>query len=81
MVYRSVLCCTNVERQPPKIGGNVDDDELWDMKTVSEYLGVGRGTLTRWRQTGYGPTSIKLGRGVRYRRIDVEKWLRDKEEK
>lgn len=42
---------------------------------LAEMLVVPAGTLVQWRHKGTGPRSIKVGRHVRYRRSDVEKWL------
>jgi DNA-binding transcriptional MerR regulator len=50
-----------------------------DLLTVAEVAAMTRlseGTLRYWRYAGSGgPQSVKLGRRVMYRRIDVEKWL------
>ena len=32
-------------------------------------------TIRYWRHIGYGPPGIKVGRGVLYRRSDVDAWL------
>lgn len=32
-------------------------------------------TLGQWRYEGRGPRYIKVGRDVRYRATDIEKWL------
>jgi excisionase family DNA binding protein len=42
---------------------------------VAEYLGVPRRTLDQWRHRGKGPRFSKVGRHVRYRWADVERWL------
>lgn len=42
---------------------------------VSEYLGVPVATLHQWRYLGTGPRAAKVGRHLRYRWEDVEKWL------
>lgn len=42
---------------------------------VSEYLGVPPRTLEAWRHRQTGPRWSKVGRHVRYRWPDVEKWL------
>lgn len=35
---------------------------------------VAPATIRKWRHDGTGPPGIKLGRHVRYRRVDVERW-------
>lgn len=42
---------------------------------VAEYLGLPPKTLAEWRSRGTGPKYAKVGRHVRYRWSDVEKWL------
>ncbi len=43
---------------------------------VSEYIGVSKSTLAKWRMTGLdGPAFIKLGAKVAYDKIVVENWL------
>jgi phage terminase Nu1 subunit (DNA packaging protein) len=38
-------------------------------------LNISIRTLERWRLEGIGPTYVKAGRRVLYRRGDVERWL------
>jgi predicted DNA-binding transcriptional regulator AlpA len=45
--------------------------------TVAGQLRVKEVTLEKWRQTGCGPAYIKIGRLVRYRQSDLDRWLRD----
>ena len=53
-------------------------DELIDSKTLAKQilkLGSER-SLEAWRRRGYGPPFIRVSpRVVRYRRLDVERWL------
>ncbi|MGW2566901.1 helix-turn-helix transcriptional regulator [Streptomyces sp. NPDC001537] len=42
---------------------------------VADFLGLPIATLAQWRYLGKGPRSIKVGRHVRYRWADVERWL------
>lgn len=48
---------------------------LADASEVSEFLGIPITTLAQWRYLRRGPRSIKVGRHVRYRWADVERWL------
>jgi hypothetical protein len=52
------------------------EDELMTLVEVAELLRVPQATLRYWRHLGTGPESFKIGRHVRYRRIDVVRWLR-----
>mgnify|MGYP000014695888 FL=1 len=55
--------------------------ELLDEKQVAKLLRVSLASVRRWRQRKTGPTYIKAGACVRYRREDVEAWLRGREVK
>lgn len=53
---------------------------LYTSREAAEYLGVSESTLVSWRH--YNTQSlkwIKVGRLVRYRKIDLERWLRSRE--
>lgn len=42
---------------------------------LAEYLGVPVASVYGWRYKGVGPRALKIGRHVRYRADDVERWL------
>ena len=42
---------------------------------VAEWLDVPIATLYQWRLYGSGPRASKVGRHLRYRVADVERWL------
>lgn len=46
-----------------------------DSNEAAEYLGLQRTTLEAWRCRGGGPRFVKLGRAVRYRRVDLDTWI------
>jgi predicted DNA-binding transcriptional regulator AlpA len=48
---------------------------LADPPAVAAYLGIPLATLSQWRYRGQGPTSLRVGRHIRYRWSDVERWL------
>lgn len=61
-------------------------DELLDRKAAAKYLGGNKplnpGTLAVWDCTKrYNLNPIKVGRSVRYRRSDLDKFLRAQLEK
>nr|WP_020670711.1 helix-turn-helix domain-containing protein [Amycolatopsis nigrescens] len=41
---------------------------------LAERLGVPRRTVYQWNSRGDGPKYLKVGKHVRYRLADVEKW-------
>lgn len=50
--------------------------ELLDDKEAAEFLDLSPGTLSVWRSTGrYNLPFLKIGRKVRYRRVDLEAWM------
>lgn len=51
--------------------------ELLTDKQLSEATGVPVSTLRWWRNQGQGPPYHKLGRTIRYRLVDVERWLEE----
>ncbi len=52
-----------------------DIEDLLSPAEVSEWLGVPIATLYAWKYRGDGPAALRVGRHLRYRRGDVERWL------
>jgi predicted DNA-binding transcriptional regulator AlpA len=50
-------------------------ESLLDTGDVALRLKVPLETVRSWRYTGRGPRFFKVGRSVRYRPEDVERWL------
>jgi excisionase family DNA binding protein len=51
-------------------------DPLYDRTEAEVYIRVKRGTLASWaHHNRYGLPFIKVGRLVRYRKSDLDKWL------
>jgi excisionase family DNA binding protein len=48
---------------------------LLTVKELATYLGVPRSTLYGWKYRGDGPPAIRVGRLLRYRSYEVERWL------
>lgn len=44
---------------------------------LASYLGLPVATIYRWRSRGDGPCGMRVGRHVRYRVEDVDRWLDD----
>jgi predicted DNA-binding transcriptional regulator AlpA len=58
----------------------VDAHELLNEQDVSTLTKVPRATLRAWRCRGSGPPFLRLSaRTVRYRRDQVDAWLRSRE--
>jgi excisionase family DNA binding protein len=45
---------------------------------AAEYLGLQKTTLEAWRVRGSGPMFVKMGKAVRYRREDLDRFLDSK---
>jgi excisionase family DNA binding protein len=50
-------------------------NELMTTNEVADLLHRSEETLRYWRARGTGPRSFKAGRGVLYKREDVESWI------
>lgn len=52
-------------------------DELRYLRTpeAAQYIGISRGSLERWRLTRDGPPFVRIGKSVRYRRLDLDKFM------
>ena len=53
-------------------------DRLLGPEEVAAFLGVPLRTIYRWRSRHEGPRGYRVGRHVRYRFDDVERWLADR---
>ena len=42
---------------------------------LSEWLGIPVATIYNWRYASNGPPGFKIGRHVRYRRSEVDRWF------
>jgi DNA-binding transcriptional MerR regulator len=51
--------------------------KLWGPKELAEYLGIPVQTIYLWRTRGYGPPGRRIGKHLRYRPADVERWVLD----
>lgn len=49
--------------------------DLMNTREAASYLRLGKPTIERFRITGEGPSYLKLGGAVRYRRCDLDAWL------
>ena len=51
------------------------DDELLSIQEVADIVRVPVATLRYWRHLGTGSRSFRIGRSVRYWRMEVFAWL------
>jgi predicted DNA-binding transcriptional regulator AlpA len=49
--------------------------EVMTRQQTAKYCGISVSKLDHDKAEGTGPSFIKIGRSVRYRRADVEAWL------
>jgi excisionase family DNA binding protein len=55
--------------------------KLWGIKELADYLGVPEQTIYQWRTKGYGPVGHRIGKYVRFRPEDVERWVDEQTER
>lgn len=48
---------------------------MFTTEKAAEYLGLKNTTLEAWRCRGGGPLFVKMGKAVRYRREDLDRFL------
>jgi excisionase family DNA binding protein len=51
-------------------------EPLLSAQQLADYLEVPIATIYAWRHRGEGPPGFRVGRHIRYRRTDVELWIR-----
>lgn len=52
------------------------EGQLMDAPLLAERLRVPLTTVYHWNGTGIGPPYFRIGKHIRYRKADVEAWLR-----
>ena len=52
-----------------------DNDRLLTPEDLATFLDVPIKTLYMWRYRGEGPVGFRVGRHIRYRWSDVERWI------
>lgn len=45
---------------------------------IARITGLSLASVRRWRLSGQGPRYLKLGRAVRYQRVDLAAWLQSR---
>jgi len=53
-------------------------DQLLTVEDLAEYLDVPVATVYAWRHRHNGPPGFRVGRHLRYRLNDVERWIDDR---
>jgi excisionase family DNA binding protein len=57
------------------MGASQPNPKLLSPAELAEYLDVPLRTVYVWRSVGTGPRGIRVGKHVRYRPADVDRWL------
>jgi predicted DNA-binding transcriptional regulator AlpA len=52
-------------------------NDLVDTQEAASILHLSPHTLDRWRWSGDGPTFVKLGRSIRYRKTDLHRFVEE----
>lgn len=53
----------------------IADEPLWTISQLAQFLQVPTKTIYKWRETDSGPRGLRIGKHVRFRRVDVLEWL------
>ena len=53
-------------------------DQLLTVEELADYLGVPVATIYAWRYHRQGPPGFRVGRHLRFRRSDIERWISDR---
>lgn len=53
----------------------MNENKLMSAEELADYLQVPLQTLYGWRYERKGPSALKIGKHLRYRRSEVERWL------
>jgi excisionase family DNA binding protein len=54
------------------------DEPLNDLEWLSAYLGIPEKTIYAWRLRNEGPPAYRVGRHLRWRKSEVDQWLRER---
>ena len=54
---------------------NNNNDRLLTANELADFLDVPIKTLYAWRHRGEGPIGFRVGRHIRYRRSDIQRWI------
>ena len=49
--------------------------KLWSTQELADFLGLPIQTIYQWRKRNYGPPGRRMGKHIRYRRSEVERWI------
>jgi len=60
---------------PPRLANQVARRIALTTPEAADYLGLAVSTLNKWRCHGGGPEFLKLGRAVRYRKDDLDRFV------
>ena len=53
-------------------------DRLIGVDELAKYLEVPKATIYGWRNRGVGPPGFQVGKHVRFRWTDIERWIDDR---
>ena len=65
----------SAERAITDAGAMDGENRLLSVTELADYLAVPVATLYAWRYRGEGPPAMRVGRYLRYRWSDVQRWL------
>ena len=75
MAIQEVRCMKVTKSLGTQTAETIDRRRLLRPDELAVFLGIPLATIYRWRSRGDGPRGIRVGRHVRYRVEEVERWL------
>lgn len=72
------MSCQTVQSPSPVAKRANDGNELLSTGQTAEFLNLAPPTLAKWRLQGGGPTFVRLGGRIFYRRSTLEQFLSEK---
>ncbi len=74
----TAMNCHPSDRVPRHVFAMEHDERLVDVHELAAYLEVPVKTLYAWRYRREGPPAFRVGRHLRYRWRDVQRWIQER---
>ncbi|ORT49012.1 hypothetical protein KBI5_14780 [Frankia sp. KB5] len=58
-------------------GGPDRPSRLWGTGELSDFLGVSKSTIYKWRAERKGPPGVRIGKYIKWREEDVHRWFEE----
>ena len=72
------LCVNSGSRVPSQDSAMDSVDRLLTVDDLADYLDVPVATIYGWRYHRQGPPGFRIGKHLRFRWSDIERWIEDR---